>query len=177
MADWLSLLFDLLKLTIPALIVFLTVNNLLKQYLDGQYRINLLDFQQKRQGISTPLRLQAYERITLLCERINIPNLLLNYGDHSVSAAQLRLNLMLAVQQEFEFNLTQQLYVSEKLWEIVKLAKDDVLNSINIVYEQVSPSARGAQYTEALIKFYNERSTSGPETAINAIKKEAALAF
>ena len=177
MADWLSLLFDLLKLTIPALIVFITVYNLLKQYLDGQYRLKLLDFQRNHQNTSTPLRLQAYERLTLLCERIDIPNLLLNYGDQSISSAQLRLNLMLAVQQEFEFNLTQQLYVSQKLWDIIKLAKDDVLNSLNVVYEQVSPSARGQEYANALVNFYNERKTSGPETAINAIKKEASLVF
>ena len=177
MADWLNLLFDILKLSIPALIVFLTVYTLLKQYLDSQYRLQLLTYRQQQQSVSTPLRLQAYERLTLLCERIDIPNLLLNYADNEASAAQLRLNLMLAVQQEFEFNLTQQLYVSEKLWEIIKLGKDDVLNTLNVVYEQIPPSARSNQYTSALIKFYNERNSSGPETAITAIKKETSLIF
>ncbi len=177
MSTWLSLLLEILKLSIPALIVFITVYNLLKQYLDGQYRMRLLDYKQNRIGASVPVRMQAYERLTLFCERISLPNLLYHFPAEGMNAAQLKLSLMLAVQNEFEYNVTQQVYVSDPLWEIIKLAKDDVFNSISIVYEKIPPHSDASKLTQGLIKFYNERNSSGPEKAVQAIKKEAALIF
>lgn len=177
MPFWLSVILEILKLTIPALIVFATVYTILKQYLDGQYKLKMLDFQQSRQEISLPIRLQAYERLTLFCERINIPTLLYNFNSSNMNAAQMKVALMITVQTEFEYNVTQQMYVSPQLWEIISLAKDDVFNSIGIVYEKVAPNSDASTLSRALIRFYNERNLSGPEKALQAIKKEVALLY
>ncbi len=177
MPTWIAVILEIIKFTIPALIVFITVYQLVKQYLDGQYRLRLLDFKQKQQDTAMPLRLQAYERLTLYCERINLPNLLFINQEIGSTPAQIRYNLMIIIQNEFEFNTSQQIYVSPQLWEIEKLAKDDTLNSINIVYDKLSGSATAESYKNALIRFYNERDSSGPEKALSAIKKEVALLF
>lgn len=175
--NWLTLVLLIVAITIPALVVFFTVYSLLKQYLDGQYRLRVLDFQQQRSDAVTPVRMQAYERLALLCERIDIPSLLLRTPSFGISASQLKLDLMLSVQQEFEYNQTQQVYVSEPLWEIIKLAKDDVLNTISNVSASIDGSIEGQKLSEALILFLNERESTGPIVALRAIKKEAALLF
>ena len=177
MSDWFKILLAILALSIPAFVVFITVYNILKQYLDGQYRMRLLEYQQSRSGMSMPARMQAYERLTLFCERISLPNLLYHFPAEGLNAAQLKLALMLSIQNEFEYNVTQQVYVSEALWEIIKLAKDDVFNSISIVYDKVAPHSDASELSSGLIKFYNERNSSGPEKALLAIRKEAALLF
>ncbi|MBK8558234.1 MAG: hypothetical protein IPL65_22000 [Lewinellaceae bacterium] len=73
--------------------------------------------------ITLPVRLQAYERITLLCERVEITNALLRIRMTGMSMSDLRGALMLAISQEFDHNTSQQLYVSETLWQIISWPK------------------------------------------------------
>ena len=176
-SSWWSIVLEIVKITVPALIVFLTVYYLLKQYLDGQYRLRLLDYKQQRSESATPVRMQAYERLTLFCERVDLPGMLLRTQSRGMTVSELKLALMLGVQQEFEYNQTQQVYVSESLWEIIKLAKDDVLNTVSNVAASIEPNADARKLSQALIAFLNERESTGPMIALKAIKKEASLLF
>lgn len=166
---------EILKMTIPALIVFLTVYYLMKQYLDKQYQIKVLEYRQKKSGTTVPMKLQAYERLSLFCERISIPNLLLRLRSEDQSAALLRMSMLIAIQQEFEHNITQQVYVSENLWQIVKVARDDTQNIINGVAEKVDPKAPGQEYAGVLLKYLDSQGTTTLEKALIAIKKEAGV--
>ena len=66
------------------------------------------------------LRLQACERLTLMLERINVPNLLLRLPPApAASAKEYTASLLLNIRQEFEYNVTQQIYVSDALWSIM----------------------------------------------------------
>lgn len=175
MPTWLSVLLEIVKLTVPALIVFLTVYYLMKQYTEGQYQLRLLEFRQNQQKSTLPLRLQSYERLSLFCERISLPNLVMRVRREGMTAAELRLALLLSVQQEYEHNITQQVYVSDQLWEIVKIARDDTVNAVSLVYEKVDPKAPADQFAQALIHLVDQRESTGPEKALQAIKKEAGL--
>ena len=64
---------EILKYSIPALIVFATVYTIMKKYMDNQYALESLKFRQGQNQDILPLKLQAYERLMLLCERISIP--------------------------------------------------------------------------------------------------------
>ena len=174
---WWLVVLEIVKLTIPALVVFVTIYYVIKQYMDGQYRLKLLDYKQQRAGDATPIRMQAYERLTLFCERIDIPGLLLRVQAQGMTVSELKLTLMLAVQQEFEYNQTQQVYVSDSLWEIIKLSRDDVFNTVSNVAASLDPNAEAKKLSEALISFLNERDSTGPRIALRAIKKEASLLF
>lgn len=73
------------------------------------------------------LRLQACERLTLMLERINVPNLLLRLpAPAGSSAKEYTATLLLTIREEFEYNVTQQIYVSEALWSILLQARDNV---------------------------------------------------
>lgn len=175
MPVWLSVILEIVKITVPALIVFLTVYYLLKQFLNGRQQLKMLEIKQNQQKETLPLRLQAYERLSLMCERISLPNLLLRVRREGMSASELRLSLLLAIQQEYEHNITQQVYVSEQLWEIIKIARDDAVNSVSLIAEKMEPNASGRDFSEALINFLSQRESTGPDKALQAIKKEAGL--
>ncbi|MEO1518030.1 MAG: hypothetical protein AAFV95_23610 [Bacteroidota bacterium] len=175
MPTWLSVILEIVKVTVPALIVFLTVYYLLKQFMDGQYRIRILEFKQNQQKTTVPLRLQAYERLSLFCERINIPGLVLRLRSEGMTAAQLRLAMMIAIQKEFEHNITQQVYVSENLWKIIKIARDDVLNVINVIYGDSDPTSDARDYSRSMFAYLESRQVHPLDKALEAIKKEAAL--
>lgn len=177
MPAWLEVIFEILKFTIPALVMFWAVQNLFKQFLQGQQQMRLMEIKQGQQGTTLPLRLQAYERLSLLCERIAIPNLILRLKTEGMQAGALRIALLMGVQQEFEHNLTQQVYVSEQLWEIIKLAKSDTVNLVSAVAEGVNPQADAKELIAALFKALEERDGNPLLTAQVGIKKEAGLLF
>ena len=167
---------EILKVTLPALIVFATVYFLFKSYLDGQLQLKNMELRAQNRGGAQPYKLQALERMTLLCERISLPSLLLRLNSQEGTAAGLRLGLLLAIQQEWEHNLTQQLYVSDPLWKILETAKNAVVNTVSTVSEEIGPEATAGQLSQALLRV----SASGPqplESAKMAIKKEASLSL
>jgi hypothetical protein len=92
-----------------------------------------------------------------------------------MTAAQLRLSLLLAIQQEYEHNITQQVYVSDQLWQIIKIARDDAVNTIDIVSEDIDSKADAKELATELFKFLQKRESTGLDKALVAIKKEASL--
>lgn len=168
---------EILKLTIPGLIVFATAYYVLKQYLDNQRALKQLELKQNLRTTTTPLRLQAYERFSLLCERISLPNLMLRQQKNGLSVAQFRASLMLAIQQEYEYNITQQVYVSTQLWEIIKMARDDSINTISLASELVDNQASSYELQEAIMSILEKRGVTAIDTALQAIKKEASILF
>ncbi len=175
MPTWLSFILELVKLTVPALIVFLTAYYILKTYLENQYRLQAAELRKGQLEMTLPLKLQAYERLSMLCERISIPNLLLRIRKEGMTAGELRVALLLAIQQEYEHNITQQVYVSEQLWEIIKMARDEAVNMVSLVAEKAGPRADGKELAQALFNMVNQREITAVEKALLAIKKEAAI--
>jgi hypothetical protein len=174
MPTWLSVILEIIKITIPALIVFLTVYYLMKGFFQNQRALKQMEIRQAGQKQTIPLKLQAYERLALFCERIAIPNLLLRLREEGMSARNLRISMLLNIQQEFEYNLTQQVYVSEQLWEIIKLARDETVNIINEVQQEMPADADAKQFAGTLLQLLENKST-GLDKAQVAIKKEASL--
>lgn len=168
-------LLEILKFTLPALIVFLTAYFVLKQYLDRQYQLRALELKTDQQKTTLPLRLQAYERLALLCERTAIPNLLVRLRTDSGTAAGLRLSMLIAIQQEFDHNVSQQVYISDKLWSILKAARTETENIIAGVAEQVDSKGPAEAYAQLMLKYLSTLELSPTDQALLAIRKEAGL--
>ncbi len=117
---------QILLVVIPALIVFATAYLLLRKLTDNQIRAQMLKQQQEQVQAILPIRLQAYERLSLFCERVSVPNLLMRTPTSGMKTSQYKLSLLVAVQQEFEHNVTQQVYISDNLWQIIQVARDDL---------------------------------------------------
>lgn len=170
-------LLEIIKLTIPGMLAFLAAYFVLKVYLDNQQKMQQLKMQQEQVQAGLPMRLQAYERLSLFCERIAIPSLLLRVRREGMSSGELRIALLIAIQQEYEHNITQQVYVSSQLWEIIKLARDESINFISIVAEKVGGKAEGTELANMLIGLVNQQEAMAVDKALLAIKREAATKF
>lgn len=121
---------DVLKYTIPALIVFATVFFLFRNFLNQQYNIEALKFRQSQNKDMLPLRLQAYERLMMFCERMNIDSLAYRLSAPETQVQDLKNAMLIAIQQEYEHNVSQQVYISDKLWEIIHLVKEQMQSVI-----------------------------------------------
>lgn len=168
---------EIIKITVPAMVVFAAAYFVLKQFLDNQRAMKQIELKQNQQNTTTPLRLQAYERLSLLCERMALPSMMLRLRKDGTTASQFRSALMLGIQQEYEYNITQQVYVSEQLWEIIKLARDDSMNTISLAYELVDPQANSQELAQAIMSILEKRGITAIDKALVAVKKEAAILF
>lgn len=167
--------FYLLLVCLPALIVFTTCYLLIKQFLKNKEQLELLAIQKSTAVSVLPLKLQAYERLILFFERIHIPNLVARVRTKKMSSGDLHAALMIAIQQEFEHNVTQQMYVSDQLWEIVRLAKQEVFNQMDHVMVSTAFSEDAETFSRALIEHFTKYEFDPTRKAIHALKQEAKL--
>ncbi|KFF15149.1 DUF7935 family protein [Flavobacterium hydatis] len=121
---------EVLAYTIPSIITGSVAYYFFKSYLQDKQNTRRWLLQKDAQKQALPLRLQAYERITLYLERISLTNLLIRVAPISTDKNDYE-NLVIAqIEQEFEHNLTQQIYMSDECWTIVTTAKNATIQMI-----------------------------------------------
>jgi hypothetical protein len=168
---------DILKLTIPGVIVGATAYMLLKALLDERQRIDQAILRNDSNKITLPLRLSAYERLMLLCDRADIANTMLRVRMPNMKVRELRGVLLMAINQEFEHNVSQQLYVSDTLWQIIRMAKNNTLSLVTMTGNDLDPDAPSEVYVNALLQAVEEQSITPLQTAILAVRMEAGKLF
>lgn len=121
---------ELLSYTLPALItggIAYYFFNLHTKNEEGRRRYLL---QRELQKNTLPLRLQAYERMVLYLERINPSKLLIRIAPISIDKKEYENLLINHIEQEFEHNLTQQIYITDQCWTIINTAKNATIQMI-----------------------------------------------
>lgn len=98
------------------------------------------------------LQLQAYERLILLTDRIALPNLINRVNQPGLSAREMQIVLTSNIKQEFEHNVTQQIYVTTESWEAVRNLKDQNLLIVNQVSSFLPPEATGQDLNRSLLE-------------------------
>lgn len=123
-------LFDLLLYAIPALITGGIAYYFFKEHINDEFNRRRYNLQRELQKESLPIRLQAYERMALYLERISPSKLLLRINPTSSIKGDYESLLIATIEQEFEHNLTQQIYVSDECWSIISAAKNTTIQLI-----------------------------------------------
>ncbi len=172
-----ELFFEVLKYTIPALVVFATAYYMLKLMLDERQRIDMAILRNDAQKITLPLRLQAYERLTLLCDRAGVINTMMRVRTPGMKVRDLRASLMLAISQEFDHNTSQQLYVSDTLWRIIQFAKNDTLTLVTTAGSELDPNADAELLFNILLEELEQQDPPTLQKALLAIRTEAGQLF
>ncbi|HMX77071.1 MAG TPA: hypothetical protein PK695_06280 [Chitinophagaceae bacterium] len=101
---------------------------------------------------TTPLRLQAYERLVLLTERIALPNLISRLNQPGISALEMKIILTENIKHEFEYNSTQQLYVNQSGWDAVSNLKEQNIMLINRVAASLPLNASAADLNKKIME-------------------------
>ena len=168
--------FELLKLILPAGVVFLTTYYLVKNFLSQELRKQTLNSKQANQQLITPIRLQAYERMVLFLERIN-PNSIIMRTNINVPASVLEAELIKTIRSEFEHNLSQQIYMSIPAWDKLVKAKDETIKLVNVASTRVNKGASGMELAQALLVVASQLSDLPAKEALDFIKKEIGKEF
>jgi hypothetical protein len=168
---------DILKYILPSTIVFLAVFLVLKKHLDTQLKSQVITGRQGLQSTVLPIRLQAYERMVLLLERITPQNLVMRVNNNAATAGQMHQELLASIRAEFEHNLTQQVYISKGAWEAVKRAKEETIKMINIAATKVNDNAKGVELSKMVLEMSMQIEKMPTQVAIDFIKEEARSFF
>lgn len=123
---------------------------------------------------SVPLQLQAYERLVLLTERISIPNLISRLNQPQLTSKEMQLILIENIKNEFEYNASQQIYVSNIAWEAVRNLKDQNMLIINQVANILPADAKGGELSKQLVEIImNQKEAALHSIVLNALNFEA----
>ncbi len=169
--------FQLLLYTVPSVIVFLTAYFVLKQFMDREYKNKLAEIRMNNQSIITPIRLQACERIVLFCERIAINSMVMRLHRQGMSARLLHSELLTTIRNEYEHNISQQIYVSKAAWDAVKSAKEETIKAINIAATKVADDASGLDLCTVILELSTKVEKLPTDYAIDVLKAELRQIF
>jgi hypothetical protein len=163
---------EILKYTLPPLIVFFTAYFLIRKFLENEQKIKRIDLLYKNEQFILPVRMQAYERLVLFLERISPESLLMRLNKQGMTSQQLHSELLTSIRAEFEHNLSQQIYVSRESWEVIKNARSNLINIINTAAQSIDPGSPSMKLSQTILESIIESEKSPTDVAIDFIKKE-----
>jgi hypothetical protein len=166
---------DVLGFVLPAVVVFIAVYLVFYKFLQEDYNKRLLDIKEKTAGAVTPLKLQAYERITIFLDRISPDNLIIRLSKANQGADELRNLLVANITEEYNHNISQQIYVSDQTWQVVSNVKEQIIAIIDQSYKELPPDAKGTDLGKMVLHKLLVNKEKPTDLAIRFIKKEIEL--
>ena len=168
---------EILKYTLPALFVFLATYLVMSKMIKSEQMRLKAENVLNNQKFITPIRLQAYERMVLLMERISPQSLIMRTQRQNITNQELQSALLKTIRSEFEHNMAHQLYISDKAWEMVRMAKEDCIKFINQTALQTKPDGNSLQLCKLILENTMDRELDPTTKAINYLKEEIRTLF
>jgi len=163
---------EVLKYTLPSIIVAGLAYFLIRQFIEKEELLHQHQRKLDMQKTILPVRLQAYERLILLLERISPASLILRVSQQGMSAVHLQSALIQALREEFDHNLSQQVYISAKAWEDVKSAREELIRTINTAATALPFDATGADLATQIFTLSLQSGKQPLQFAIDQLKQE-----
>jgi hypothetical protein len=170
-------LFEVLKYTLPSLIVFGTSYLIIRSFLETDQKKRKMELRMANLKTITPIKLQAYERLTLFLERISPESIIMRVSDPKMTAGQLQSALLKVIRAEYEHNLSQQIYISAQAWAVVKTSKEQTIKLINSSMDKVDRDSPAINLSKVILESTVALKTSPTQPAIDFLKGEIQQVF
>lgn len=121
-----------------------------------------------------PLRLTAYERIIVMLERITPTPLVMRLRLSAHTSGMLQLELIKAIREEFEHNVSLQMYVSQECWEKVRKAKEETTELVKVAFTRVRPESGGLDLCNEIFRLEAATGNAAIREAIMSVRAEMA---
>jgi hypothetical protein len=119
-----------------------------------------------------PLKFQAYERLVLFIERVNPANMLIRLHGTNYSAHDLHSLVVSEIRDEFQHNVTQQIYVSERAWNVVKRVKEDTMSVVTNAVKGLPEAATGLELSKTVLAHLSSLQDNPYDIATSMIRKD-----
>ncbi|HRS53448.1 MAG TPA: hypothetical protein P5250_01930 [Bacteroidales bacterium] len=179
---------EILKYTLPSIVVFLASYFIIKSFIDNEKnrrkdeayikeKEKLMELKIAEQKIISPIRLQAYERLVLFLERISPGSLIMRNNTGDMNAFQFQMALIKNIRDEFEHNLSQQLYISTKAWDLIRNAKEEMIRLINTSAARCNENSNATDLAQIIFQLSLEDEKTSISKALEYLKEEARKLF
>lgn len=175
--DLLEVFIEIVKFLVPSLIVFGITYTMLNKFMEDDHRSKLMDLKRQNSNMLIPMKLQAYERLTIFLDRISLETLVLRLADPSINATQFKHLLIRNINDEFTHNVSQQIYVSNQAWKVIKAVKEQVILIIENSYKDMKEGDKSTDLGKAILSDMMKKGDNPNTVAIEFLKKEIELVF
>jgi hypothetical protein len=165
------------KILIPASVVLYAVYLMVRAFISKEIEMKRLEVRGKSIETILPVRMQAYERITLFLERISPQNLLVRLNNPAYSAKDFHKILLDEIRNEYNHNVSQQVYMSEEVWNLVRNAKEDLIIQINEAAGSLKEDATSIELARKIFQAGLDKKVEPLTHALSELKREIQQIF
>lgn len=170
-------IFQIALIIVPAGAVLMTAIYFIRRESEKELRNSQIELKKERQQFFLPNRVDAYQRIILLMERIHPNSLVMRHNNPGLPAAAMQVKLLESIRSEYEHNIAQQMFISPQAWDVARKAKDETVKIINLAGQQMGPTSNGMDLSSKIFEIVAEVGTLPTEIAVTALKEEVQKLF
>ncbi len=167
-----EIILDFGKILLPAGLVLYAMYLTMKSILAKEVVKANLDYKIESSKIALPSRLQAFERMCLFLERLSPGNLVLRLNNTNMSAKELQHLMVSEIREEFNHNLSQQIYLSDESWALIKNTMEDVIALINTNAENLTDDAKSVELAKLIFNEMEKREVDPVTVTLSEVKSE-----
>lgn len=167
----------ILLTTLPLIIVGIIIISVIKNFLKNERQQRQQSQLLETRKVLMPLKFQAYERIALFLERITPENILMRINKPGISAKELHMLCVTSIKQEFEHNLSQQVYVNYETWLIIRKAKSQIEKLLNETISELKKDDMAMVFATELLSSFVQLQSNPIELAQKALKQEVEIHY
>ncbi|MEO7989112.1 MAG: hypothetical protein ABI663_06190 [Chryseolinea sp.] len=170
-------LIEFIKILVPAAVVLYAMYLVVRLFVQREIDIKKLEVRGKCIETVLPNRLQAYERMTLFLERMAPQNLLMRLNAGGMPAREFHQLLLAEIRNEYNHNASQQIYIGEEVWNMIKNSKEDLIVMINEAASEMTPESTSLNLSKKIFEKSIIKTVDPIAHALSELKKEIHQVF
>lgn len=167
-----EIILDFGKILLPATLVLYAMYLTMKSIMAKEVLKANMDYKIANSNATLPNRLQAFERMSLFLERLSPGNLLLRLNNPNMTAKELQRLMISDIREEFNHNLSQQIYMSDKSWDLIKNTVEDVIALINTNAEKLDDDIKSVELAKLIFNEIEKRDIDPISVTLSELKDE-----
>jgi hypothetical protein len=170
-------LIELGKILIPASLVLYLAYLLVRSFIEKELELRKLEVRGRSMETILPNRLHAYERMALFLERMAPQNLLIRINTGNMAAREFHQLLLTEIRNEYNHNVSQQIYISEEVWDQIKNAKEDLIVTINDAAMEMATDSTSLDMAKKIFEKTINKAVDPLAHALVELKREIQRTF
>jgi hypothetical protein len=167
-----EIILDFGKILLPAALVLYAMYLTMKSIMAKETLKANMEYKIANSNATLPNRLQAFERMSLFLERLSPGNLLLRLNNPNMTAKELQRLMISDIREEFNHNLSQQIYMSDKSWDLIKNTVEDVIALINTNAEKLDDNVKSVELAKLIFNEIEKRDIDPVSVTLSELKDE-----
>ena len=170
-----EIIWYIVGVALTGVVVFFTAYFSIKYFLENDQKKRILELKFNSKSLITPIRLQAYERMAMFLERIEPNQLIQRVNNQELTSEQFKTIMLTSIRAEFEHNLSQQIYISSGVWDLIVQAKEETIQLINLCAGKLDDKAMSIDLATSILEKVANQSPGA--NAKRALKEDISILF